>query len=223
MNYAIVSNELTKILDAEKISYKSTALKAPALLSLLVIGLLMIAGGAVLFFVPFGGKKAPAADAVAPQAGVQPGANPYAQAAAQPAAQGYAQQGAAAGVQAGAAAGQIGKTVAVQASQRPILKGLKGQFAGKSFDLSRGAVVFGRDPASCNLVFNKETPGISSRHCQIVYDAASGSFVLTDLGSSYGTYLANGKKLEANKPERLAAGDAFCLADENVKFQISKE
>jgi S1-C subfamily serine protease len=223
MNYAIVSNELTKILDAEKISYKSTALKAPALLSLLVIGLLMIAGGAVLFFVPFGGKKAPAAGTVAPQAGVQPGANPYAQAAAQPAAQGYAQQGAAAGVQAGAAAGQIGKTVAVQASQRPILKGLKGQFAGKSFDLSRGAVVFGRDPASCNLVFNKETPGISSRHCQIVYDAASGSFVLTDLGSSYGTYLANGKKLEANKPERLAAGDAFCLADENVKFQISKE
>ena len=47
----------------------------------------------------------------------------------------------------------VGKTVAVQASQRPILKGLKGQFAGKSFDLSRGAVVFGRDPASCNLVF----------------------------------------------------------------------
>ena len=228
MNYAIVSNELTKILDAEKISYKSTALKAPGMLAFLVIGIIMIAGGAVMIFVPFGGKKTPAAGAVAPQAGAQPGVNPYAQAAGQPAAQGYPQQGyaqqnVAAAAQAGAAAGQVGKTVAVQASQRPILKGLKGQFAGKAFDLSRGAVVLGRDPASCNLVFNKETPGISSRHCQIVYDAASGSFVLTDLGSSYGTYLANGKKLEANTPERLAAGDAFCLADDNVKFQITKE
>ena len=233
MNYAIVSNELTKILDAEKISYKSSALKAPGMLAFLVIGILMIAGGAVMIFVPFGGKKTPAAGAVAPQAGAQPGVNPYAQAAGQPAAQGYPQQGypqqgvaqqnVAAGAQAGAAAGQVGKTVAVQASQRPILKGLKGQFAGKAFDLSRGAVVLGRDPASCNLVFNKETPGISSRHCQIVFDAASGSFVLTDLGSSYGTFLANGKKLEANVPERLAAGDAFCLADENVKFQITKE
>ena len=54
------------------------------------------------------------------------------------------------------------------------------------------------------------------------YDSASGSFILTDLGSSYGTYTGNGKKLEPNVPERLSAGDVFYLADENVKFQISK-
>ena len=122
-----------------------------------------------------------------------------------------------------AAGQQTAKPAAAQATGRPILKGIKGQFIGKAFDLSRGAVVFGRDPAACNLVFNKDTPGISGKHCQINYDAASGTFILTDLGSSYGTYPGSGKKLTPNVPERLAAGDSFYLADENVKFQILKE
>ena len=120
-----------------------------------------------------------------------------------------------------AAQGQAAAPATAQ-TQHPVLKGIKGQFAGKAFDLSRGAVVLGRDPATCNLVFNKETPGISGKHCQMNYDAVSGSFILTDLGSSYGTYTGSGKKLAANVPESLAAGDIFYLADENVKFQVTK-
>ena len=235
MNYAIVSKEVIDILDAERIPYQTTAYKARWMLSLLVFGILMLAGGIVMLVIPAGSKKkVPAAGVAAPQPGVQPGANPYA-AGAQPAVQGYpqqrapvpqpgvpVQQSAAAGAAAGVAAGQAAKPAAPETAQRPVLKGVKGQFAGKAFDLSRGAVVFGRDPASCNLVFNKDTPGISGKHCQLNYDAASGAFILTDLGSSYGTYTGNGKKLDPNVPERLAAGDVFYLADENVKFQINK-
>lgn len=249
MNYAIVSNELTKILDVEKIPYKTTALKSPGFIALLIVGVFMLAGGAVMFFIPSGKKKAPAAGVPAGAVAPQAGANPYQAAAQQPVAQGYPQQkypqqgypqqgypqqqpaakntaaATAAAAAAAAAAGQQAAkpAAAAQAAGRPILKGVKGQFIGKAFDLSRGAVVFGRDPAACNLVFNKDTPGISGKHCQINYDAASGTFILTDLGSSYGTYTGSGKKLTPNTPERLAAGDSFYLADENVKFQILKE
>ena len=228
MNYAIVSNEILEVLNSERIGYKTTALKNPALLSLIAVGIIFLAGGIIMLVIP-SGKKTAAAGAVAgvaagtsavpgqPQAGV----NPYA-AQQRPVAQGYPQQAgarvAAAGVQPQAAA-----QPAASSQGRPVLKCIKGQFAGKAFDLSRGKVVLGRDPASCNLVFNKETPGISSKHCQMSYDAASGSFLLTDLGSSYGTYTGGGKKLEPNVPERLSAGDSFYLADENVKFQINKE
>ena len=234
MNYAIVSNELRTILDDNNIAYKSTALASPGFIVLIVIGALLIVGGIVMIVIPTGKKKAPAAGT----AGVQPGVNPYA-AAQQPAAQAYPQQRmpqqgypqqqpavqntAAAAAATAAVAGQPAGTAVAQSAGRPVLKGLKGQFVGKSFDLSRGAVVFGRDPASCNLVFNKDTPGISGKHCQINYEAATGSFILTDLGSSYGTYTAGGKKLVPNAPERLAAGDMFYLADENVKFLVSKE
>ena len=239
MNYAIVSNELRAILDDNNIAYKSTALASPGFVVFIGIGALLIVGGLVMIIIPTGKKKAPVAGAAV----VQTGVNPYA-AAQQPAAQAYPQQRmpqqnypqqgypqqqpavqntAAAAAATAAVAAQPAATAAAQSAGRPVLKGLKGQFVGKSFDLSRGAVVFGRDPASCNLVFNKDTPGISGKHCQLNYEAATGTFILTDLGSSYGTYTGSGKKLAPNAPERLSAGDTFYLADENVKFQISKE
>ena len=229
MNYAIVSNEIIDVLNAERIGYQTSALKNPALLSLIVVGILMLAGGIIMLVIP-SGKKTAATGAVAgaaagmgavpqPQAGV----NPYAAAQQRPVAQGYPQQAVAPVAAAGVQRQAPSQPAAVQGQGRPVLKCIKGQFAGKAFDLSRGKVILGRDPASCNLVFNKETPGISSKHCQMSYDAASGSFILTDLGSSYGTYTGNGKKLEPNVPERLAAGDVFYLADENVKFQINKD
>lgn len=81
----------------------------------------------------------------------------------------------------------------------------------------------GRDPATCHIVFEKNTPGISGRHCQVSYQAADGSFVLTDLGSSFGTYLDHGKKLPVQVPEKLMAGDGFYLCDTNVRFIVAKE
>lgn len=229
MNYAIVSNEILNVLDSERISYKTSAMKNPGMISLLVIGIIVLAGGIIMFAIP-SRKKAPAAGAVAGAAAgtipqPQPGVNPYAAAQQRPVAQGYPQQNVAPA--AGAAVAQTQPAVQNQAPQvqpqgKPILKCIKGQFVGKSFDLSRGSVLLGRDPASCNLVFNKETPGISGKHCQMSYDAASGSFILTDLGSSFGTYTESGKKLSPNVPERLSTGDVFYLADENVKFQVTK-
>ncbi|WP_204652594.1 FHA domain-containing protein, partial [Gemmiger formicilis] len=46
--------------------------------------------------------------------------------------------------------------------------GVFDSFAVQSFDLLKGKVVIGRDPATCNIVFDKNTPGISGRHCQLV-------------------------------------------------------
>lgn len=230
MNYAIVSNEVISVLDAERINYKTSALKNPMMLSILVVGIIVFAGGIIMLVIPSG--KKPAAGTAAAGAYAGAAANPYAAAQQRPVAQGYPQQSAApaaAPVQAAVRTQPVVQrqpqvqNTAPQSQGRPILKCIKGQFAGKSFDLSRGNVVFGRDPAACNLVFNKETPGISSKHCQISYDAASGSFMLTDLGSSYGTYTSGGKKLDPNVPERLASGDSFYLADENVKFTVSKD
>ena len=82
--------------------------------------------------------------------------------------------------------------------KRAVLRGVTGKYSGQSFDLLKGKVVIGRDPATCNIVFDKNTPGISGRHCQVVYDPNEDCFIITDLGSSYGTFLGNGKKLTAN-------------------------
>lgn len=103
------------------------------------------------------------------------------------------------------------------------LRGVTGKYAGQKFDLLKGKVVIGRDPTTCNIVFDKNTPGISGRHCQVVYDANEDCFLITDLGSSYGTYLGNGKKLTANVAEKLSAGDTFYLCDNTNRFVVTKE
>ena len=107
--------------------------------------------------------------------------------------------------------------------KRAVLRGVTGKYAGQSFDLLKGKVIIGRDPALCNIVYDKNTPGISGRHCQVAYDATSDCFIITDLGSSYGTFLGNGKKLAANVAERMSAGDTFYLCDNANRFVVSKD
>ncbi|MDE5699625.1 MAG: trypsin-like peptidase domain-containing protein [Lachnospiraceae bacterium] len=74
-------------------------------------------------------------------------------------------------------------------------------------------VVLGRDAASCQIAFREGTPGVSRQHCQISWDTSRGAFVLTDLKSSYGTFLANGQRINPGMPCYLKPGDSFYLGD----------
>ena len=100
-------------------------------------------------------------------------------------------------------------------STRKII-GVGGVFSGTSFPIS-GPVLIGRDPHRCSIVYPADTPGISSVHCEV---RVSGSgLVLTDLGSSYGTFLADGRKLAAHQPVELPPGSSFYLATRENSFQ----
>ena len=109
------------------------------------------------------------------------------------------------------------------AGKQAVLRGVTGKYAGQRFDLLQGKVVIGRDPAACNIVFDRNAPGISGRHCQVAYDQNEDCFLITDLGSSYGTFLGNGKKLTVNVTEKMATGDTFYLCDNANRFVVSKE
>ena len=88
---------------------------------------------------------------------------------------------------------------------------------GKSFPI-RGKLVIGRDPAKCQAIYPAKTPGISGAHCA-VQEIAEGA-VVTDLGSSYGTYLENGTKMDPNKPYTIPTGEAFYLASKDNGFRV---
>ena len=189
MNYAIIINELTKILDVERIPYTLSGsgfslFHGPGSTVLLLLGILLIAAGAFFFR-----KERKAAN----------------------------------GAASGSSRNPVPSGAAGSSSAHAILRGMTGSYAGQSFDLLKGKVTIGRDPAFCNIVYEKSTPGISSRHCQISYNPGEGCFVLTDLGSSYGTFLGNGKKLAPNVPEKLYAGDTFFLCDPANRFLVAKE
>ena len=98
------------------------------------------------------------------------------------------------------------------------LEGVSGVFLGKRFSID-GSVRIGRDPNKNDLVFPAQTQGISGVHCVVTLD---GNVVhLTDLGSTYGTFLGNGQRLVANETVQLTVGDTFWLGSENEVFAIA--
>jgi hypothetical protein len=98
--------------------------------------------------------------------------------------------------------------------------GITGMFAGQKFKMNN-KITFGRNKEKCNIIFSDDQAGISSIHCSI--NAKSDEVLLTDLGSSYGTFINNGVKLIPNQPAKLTDGDVFYLSSEECKFEIRFE
>ncbi len=98
-----------------------------------------------------------------------------------------------------------------------VVKGMGGLFAGREFDL-KGSLVFGRSRQGCDINFPDNTKGVSRTHCKV--DATSGGVTLTDIGSSYGTFL-NGRKLPPYTATPVKEGDVFWLGDRSNSFGIS--
>ena len=98
------------------------------------------------------------------------------------------------------------------------IQGMNGYFSGRSLPLGQGPVIFGRDAKRCSAVYPSNTKGVSGLHCRV--EQAGPSVVLTDLGSTYGTFLKNGTRLTANVPYNLHSGDEFYLAEPANTFQI---
>lgn len=103
---------------------------------------------------------------------------------------------------------------------RPALRGVEGQYAGKSFSLEAGPSVLGRDQRAVNLVFAPEAHSISKRHCMVSWEAERRTFVLQDLGSTNGTFLATGERLKPGQPRDLPAGARFFIGDLRNQFEV---
>ena len=103
----------------------------------------------------------------------------------------------------------------------PKIVGVTGQFAGRVIPISPQGVMFGRDATTCEFAFPDNTVGISRNHCKVQFKPESQLFVLYDLGSSYGTFLANDSRIAQGQPIALRAGDEFYLASRANTFRVS--
>lgn len=93
------------------------------------------------------------------------------------------------------------------------LRSLSPQHGGMQVPVGSQPVLIGRDIGSCALVFQNGTPGVSSHHCSVAWDAASGQFLLTDMRSTYGTFLSNGQKVTPGVAVPLQPGSTFYLGE----------
>jgi len=106
---------------------------------------------------------------------------------------------------------------------KPAMQGLAGQYAGTSIPIETRPTILGRDQSVANLVFSPDSISVSKRHCAIRWDPARGTFVLEDLGSTNGTFLATGERLIPGQPRELRSGDRFYVGDTNNQFEFRME
>lgn len=104
----------------------------------------------------------------------------------------------------------------------PVVRSLARENYGANIRLAGQSVMIGRS-GDCALKFPSNAPGVSGCHCTIQWDAAGKCFVVTDLRSTYGTFLMTGQKMQPNVPYRLRAGDKFYLGDQNNTLSLELE
>ncbi len=105
----------------------------------------------------------------------------------------------------------------------PVLRSMAPQHGGMVVQLHGQPVQIGRDGAVCRLVYQDGTPGVSSKHCQVYFDQKDGQFVVTDLNSTYGTFLSNGQRIAPNTPMRLAPKSSFYLGEADNTVYVDLE
>lgn len=105
----------------------------------------------------------------------------------------------------------------------PVIRSMAPQHGGMVVQLHRQPVQVGRDSAVCRLVYQDGTPGVSSRHCQIYFDEGEQVFVVTDLNSTYGTFLADGQRIAPNAPMKLAAKSSIYLGETDNTLYLDVE
>ena len=98
---------------------------------------------------------------------------------------------------------------------------LQGAFAGQRFSIANQSVRIGRDPGRNDLVYPTGTQGISGVHCMLYLEG--GKLFIKDLGSTYGTYIMPGRKLQPNVPFQLNVGDKFCLGSDREVFTVTRK
>jgi len=92
-----------------------------------------------------------------------------------------------------------------------------GPLVGATFPVNTPLRI-GRDPNLCQIVFPAEANGISALHCEV--QPQPSGILLIDHGSSHGTYLQNGRKLNASESVVLNPGDGFYLAENQNMFRV---
>lgn len=106
--------------------------------------------------------------------------------------------------------------------QVPAVRSLSAQHSGNKVHIKGEPVEVGR-ASDCGIIFREDTPGVSGKHCSVSWDKSTKDFVLIDLGSTYGTFLESGQKLDAKSAYHLKAGDSFYLGDKANMLRVEMD
>ena len=95
---------------------------------------------------------------------------------------------------------------------------ISGSLAGKRYMIpTNGKVVVGR-AADCGVIIPTGTAGVSAHHCEVWVEGHKA--YVSDLGSTYGTFVEPGTRLTSGQTYGLQINQRFWLGDRAESYQI---
>ena len=216
--YAINTSELITFLDKNNIGYMEAGKMNVLMIVLIIVGIVLVVGGGcvVALILILKNAKKKKANAALPPASAD-GANMFGEGA-------YPENGGFADPYAGSTIGDYGATAAPSASAgNGVIYSQSPQHSGRKFPVGLAPVMVGRNAAECVIVYQPGTPGVSGKHCTVSFDSQSQEFTVTDLGSTFGTFLSDGRKLTPQVPEVLRPGDVVYIGDKSNPLSLELE
>ena len=105
---------------------------------------------------------------------------------------------------------------------RPVARSYSKSNYGATINVEQQPILIGRG-GNCAMRFPGNAPGISGTHCSVQWDPVTKDFIVTDLNSTYGTFLMSGQKIQPHQPYRLRSGDRFYLAEQSNTISLNLE
>lgn len=105
----------------------------------------------------------------------------------------------------------------IQPGQQYAVRAVSGPLCGRVFPLSMCGLDFGRQPDN-SVCLPADAGGVSGHHCKMALQGTS--VMLADLGSTYGTYVSPGTRLEPNRWYSIPVGTKISLGSPHVQFEL---
>lgn len=199
-NYAVCIDELTRLIGSDDISYiLNTDVNGAGIAVIVITAVVGIVAAAAIVIIQLSLKNKK--DIVENK----------------PSSKADSIEKSAGGISETVAVSEISKTVAVS-DVMAIISCIAGDLEGKDFVI-KGNTIIGRNPQKCKIVFPLDAEGVSGIHCQVYLE--QDKLKLMDLGSTYGTYVGKGLKIDAEVAVELKDGDTFALGSDKNKFSVS--
>lgn len=104
---------------------------------------------------------------------------------------------------------------------KPCIIGINGPYKGARFDFPEDTrIVFGRDEASCHIVFDQFQTAVSHEHCTVTYIKNLDMYSVRDI-SKNGTYINNmDTRMPANVEQMQPRGTVIILGSPRNAFKL---
>ena len=105
-------------------------------------------------------------------------------------------------------------------SHTGVIRGIAGMYDGYDFPIENNEEIsIGTDPALASIVIDVNNEYISPKHCAIIFDANTDSYLVHD-NSEYGTYSVESGRIMQGMPKQFGRGEQIYLGDERNVFRL---